>query len=210
MEQPTISVRPPQAEQANTRRFVGFVLVAFLHVFVIYAFMSGLAAHLVEKIPQQIKVQIVQEVVQSPKPPPPPPPKLDQPPPPYVPPPEITVETPTPPTNSITVQSKISGPAQQVDTALVPTAPLGNTHNCDSYYPPISQRLSEVGKVLVRYSVSPEGLIGNVSVAKTSGSVRLDTAAINCVRERWRNAPASQGGRAVASTSEAYVAFEMH
>jgi protein TonB len=182
------------------------MLVAAFHALVIYAFVSGLAAQLVQKFPIELKAQIIPPSLESTKPIPlPPPPKFVEP---YVPPPVITIQTQS--QSAITVQNKVVSPsAQSVVPVSGPTAPLGSTHNCDAYYPPISQRLNEQGKVLVRYNVSADGTISGVTVLQSSGLPNLDQAALQCVQEHWKNAPAVQNGKPVASTSEAVVSFEL-
>lgn len=85
--------------QPPSRRFVGFVVVAVLHVFIFYALVSGLARSVVEVVRKPLEAKIIAELPPPPPPPPPPPkeiqkpappPKVKAPPPPYVPPPEIT------------------------------------------------------------------------------------------------------------------------
>lgn len=60
-------------------------------------------------------------------------------------------------------------------------------------YPPMSRRLGEEGKVVLRVRVSRDGLPLSVEVSKSSGYPRLDDAARVAV-ERWRFVPARQGG----------------
>ncbi len=208
MERPIlIRHRTPQAAR---QRALSLALVAALHLIVVYAFISGLAFRVVEKVPEELKAVIVPPKIVQPKPVPPPP-KLAEPPPPYVPPPDIVIESATPPTSTITTQSSAPGPSAQSNApADVATAPVGNTHNCDAFYPPISQRLAQQGKVLVRYTVGTDGRIVDVVIIQSSGFVPLDQAALQCVRQRWRNTPALQNGKPVQSTSEAYISFEMH
>jgi protein TonB len=159
---------------------------------------------------QDVKVAVVKEKTPEVKPPPPPPPDFKVPPPDYVPPPDITIATPVQ-TDAITqVQKKVAvqKPPPPV-TPVVPPRAVGNSHNCDSYYPPLSRRLSEEGKVLIRYSIDTAGNIGNATVVKSSGYSRLDQAAVQCVDSRWRSHPATQGGKPLAMNAEAYVVFRL-
>ena len=80
-----------------------------------------------------------------------------------------------------------------------PAHVVGNTHNCDAFYPEISRRRNESGDVLVRYDVSADGSITHVAVVKSSGYPELDLAAVTCVSTRWRDAPARRDGVPVAS-----------
>ena len=111
MQQPDHLKSFQPAQQATPRRFVSLGFVALFHVLVIYAFASGLANHLVEKIPVDIITKVEPPKLPDVKPPPPPPPDLAKPPPPYVPPPDIVIQQETTNTNAITVQH-----TQQVTT----------------------------------------------------------------------------------------------
>lgn len=63
-------------------------------------------------------------------------------------------------------------------------------------YPPMSRRLGEEGKVVLRVRVSAQGQALSVEVRQSSGFTRLDDAARSAV-ERWRFVPARQGEQAV-------------
>lgn len=63
-------------------------------------------------------------------------------------------------------------------------------------YPILSKRLGETGKVYLRVHVLPSGQPDQVEVRTTSGSARLDNAAMEAVR-RARFVPRRVGGEAV-------------
>jgi protein TonB len=63
-------------------------------------------------------------------------------------------------------------------------------------YPPISRRLKEQGKVMLRVMVTTAGEPGSIEVDKSSGFERLDQAAIEAVKQ-WRFVPAKRGEQAV-------------
>ena len=65
-------------------------------------------------------------------------------------------------------------------------------------YPPLSRRLGEEGKVLLRVFVEPGGTAGQVEIKASSGSPRLDQAAMDAVR-RWQFVPARRGDEAVGA-----------
>jgi protein TonB len=89
--------------------------------------------------------------------------------------------------------------------------PVGDTHDCVSFYPPESLHASEAGSVVVGYDVGADGAIGNVHLVKTSGFDRLDQAALTCARQAWRNTPAMKGNDPVASPGHlSIVTFEVH
>src|SRR5271170_4594759 len=93
MQQPQHDLRPMGAAQATPRRFISVVAVGLLHVLVIYALASGLAAQLIQKLPEDITTEVIKEKPPDQnKLPPPPPPEMVKPPPPFVSPPDINVQ----------------------------------------------------------------------------------------------------------------------
>lgn len=207
MQQPD-HLRSFQTTQSTPRRALSFGFVALLHVFVIYAFASGLANHLVQKMPEMIKAEVVKEVIPVKPPPPPPPPDLAKPPPPFVPPPEITIQTEAPPTNTITVQNKVAAPPPPKEVGISAPASIGRAHDCQSYYPPIAQRLNQEGTVRVSFTITPDGSVSDPKVVESSGHDSLDQAALRCV-PGWHYKPAMQNGAPVQTTWQADVKFKM-
>ena len=123
--------------------------------------------------------------------------------------PELNIASDT--NNAITAVQSVQPTQTAPPTAEVaPTAPkaVGHTHNCDTYYPDMSKRLNEQGTVIVQYVVGTDGSISNVAVRTSSGSDRLDQAAINCVTSRFRSEPATEGGKPVAVTTASAIQFK--
>lgn len=75
-------------------------------------------------------------------------------------------------------------------------------------YPPLSRRLGEEGRVVLRVEVSAEGKPVQVVLKDSSGFERLDQAALDTV-SRWQFSPAQQGGRAVASKVDVPILFKL-
>ncbi|MDO9598734.1 MAG: energy transducer TonB [Azoarcus sp.] len=75
-------------------------------------------------------------------------------------------------------------------------------------YPPLSRRMREEGKVMLRVVVKPDGLPGRIETARSSGSERLDEAARNAV-SRWRFVPARQGERAIEASVLVPIIFKL-
>ncbi|GHT93664.1 hypothetical protein AGMMS49545_13440 [Betaproteobacteria bacterium] len=75
-------------------------------------------------------------------------------------------------------------------------------------YPPMSQRLREEGKVMLRVFVSPDGSPQDIEIKQSSGSARLDEAAKATVH-RWRFVPARRGNAAVAAWVVVPIAFKL-
>lgn len=66
-------------------------------------------------------------------------------------------------------------------------------------YPAMSRRLGEEGRVEVEVQVQPDGLPSKVSLKRSSGYERLDSAALEAIK-RWKFVPAKRNGEAVAAS----------
>jgi protein TonB len=76
-------------------------------------------------------------------------------------------------------------------------------------YPEMSRRLGEEGVVRLSVMIQADGRVTEVSVLKSSGSSRLDAAAIAAVR-RWHYLPARRNGEAIAWRHTQPVAFSLN
>ncbi len=210
MEQPAHDLRAhvPTAIETTGQRSVSLVVVGAIHVGLAFALIAGLKSGLIDKLPEELKAEVVQPKEDI-KPPPPPPPDLAKPPPPFVPPPEINIAADAAPTTAIAAVSNVpTPPAPAVPST--PSKAVGRTHDCQTYYPELSRKLNETGSVLVRYDVGADGAISNVAVVKSSGSDRLDQAAVSCVSSKWRNTPAMQGDTPIATPNhQAIIQFKI-
>jgi periplasmic protein TonB len=187
MRAPSQDLRPIPQVTAKSSRAVSLTLVAVLHVAIIYALASGLAHQMVELLPQNVQVNIIppQETKNEP---PPPPPTFKQPPP-FVPPPDVNIDlSQAPATTAITAQST----QKLVDSAPVPSR--RNTISANDY-PPLSVKLSEEGTVLVKVLIMPDGSVGDVQLAKSSGFQRLDDKTLDIIKNRWHYSPPTREGK---------------
>lgn len=75
-------------------------------------------------------------------------------------------------------------------------------------YPSLSRRMGEEGKVMLRAYVLPSGKPESVELKHSSGSARLDEAALAAVR-KWRFVPARKGGDAVAAWVLIPISFRL-
>jgi len=75
-------------------------------------------------------------------------------------------------------------------------------------YPLAARRAGEQGTVTLKVLVSSEGLPQRVAIEKTSGSSRLDAAALDAVR-RWRFVPARRGATPIKSWVLVPVVFRL-
>ena len=102
-------------------------------------------------------------------------------------------------------------PIQAVEVAAPITPPNFTAAYLDNpapVYPPLSRRAGEQGRVLLRVHVSAQGGALEVDIAKSSGSPRLDSAAVDAVR-RWRFVPARQGEKPVAAWVLVPISFSL-
>jgi protein TonB len=207
MDQPFHSVRNIPQRTITPQRALGMAAAVLLQAGFVYALVSGLAATMIQKLPDVLKVDVEREKI-VPKPPPPPPPQVDIPPPPTAPPPEINIQVDAP-APSITVTNKPPPPPPVVHQAVSTPVSIGRPHVCGGqYYPEVSVRLNEEGTATAAFHVMPDGSVSNVSIAKSSGSDRLDNATITCVGH-WRYKPATQDGNAVEMPWQAAVQWKL-
>lgn len=75
-------------------------------------------------------------------------------------------------------------------------------------YPPISRRLGEQGLVLLQVQVTADGAVGSVELQTSSGSTRLDQAALEAVK-KWRFTPAKRGEQPVSASVVVPVRFSL-
>jgi protein TonB len=76
-------------------------------------------------------------------------------------------------------------------------------------YPALSQRLGEQGTTRLKCTVGTDGKATDVSVANSSGSTRLDAAAVQYVKENWKWEPATRDGKPVADTIQVDVVWDL-
>jgi protein TonB len=76
-------------------------------------------------------------------------------------------------------------------------------------YPSASRALDEEGSVVLTVSIDAAGRVTGVSLLHSSGFSRLDSAALDFARRRWRFEPALQDGRPMASTRTITVRFSL-
>jgi protein TonB len=208
MEQPFHSMRTVPNKAITPQRVVGMVAAVALQAGFVYAIVSGLAATLIQKLPEELKVAVEQEKI-IPKPPPPPPPQVDLPPPPVAPPPVINIQTDAPASPITVVNHAPPPPPAPVHTAVTTPVSIGRAHTCMDKYPEVSVRLNEEGTTTLSFKVMADGSVSNVSVAKSSGSDRLDNAAVSCAG-RWHYKPQTVDGQAQETNWQANVQWKLH
>lgn len=104
-----------------------------------------------------------------------------------------------------------SNPGPATPAAAPVTAARFNAaylNNPEPKYPPLSRRLGEEGKVLLKVKVSSEGLASTVDLEKSSNFERLDEAARQAVA-RWRFIPAKRGDEPIEASVIVPIVFRL-
>ena len=189
-----------------------------LHVGVLWALQAGLLHRVVEVfVPAQILVEMITPAEDKPEPPPPAPKLVKTKLTPVTPPAPLAVATPTPqptelapapvePSPPVNVSQKVASNATAIaSTAVAPSPPKMELPSSDADYlnnpkppyPPLSKRMGEQGKVVIRTLIGVDGMAQEASIHKSSGFDRLDQAALTTAR-KWRYVPGKRAGVAEA------------
>ena len=75
----------------------------------------------------------------------------------------------------------------------LPSSDADYLHNPKPPYPPLSKRLGEQGKVVVRTLIGVDGTAQKAEIKQSSGFDRLDQAAL-ATALRWRYVPGKRAG----------------
>jgi protein TonB len=195
-------------KKSTSRRTGLLIVVAALHVLIVYglmvatgvvrqpAFVTPLEAVFIPETTQpeeQPQVKIKPEIEQ--------PVAVDQPP------PELQVEEAVTPPSEVPIPASanaIAGSQQQG----APAKDLKTSNRVDPTYPPASRRAGEQGTVRLKVLVDTNGRPSNVEVSQSSGSQRLDQAAIDAVR-KWRFEAATDGQKKIQAYTQVAVTFKL-
>lgn len=176
------------------------IIVAGLHLVVIWALVNGIGMHAPGAVgpPDMVSHVIIGRQVPRVEqliPPEPIPPVIH----PFVPLPPLVMPPPEAPTtaqptiDSLPQVSEGPGTAQTEPTiaaaAVDPRRPLTQPP-----YPPASIRSGEEGALALDVLVGADGRVRDAKVSRSSGSARLDVAAMNEAKLRWRLRPATRNG----------------
>lgn len=205
----------------DPRRVAAFVGIAALHVAALAAllFVRGTPAQPLPAVQAPtMMVTFISETPPQPEPTPPPPQPVKPKPQPKM------IATPKPTPLAITAPPIEEAPVAEapVDetppTASVPAAPAAvippnfvaaYLNNPGPRYPSQSIRMREQGTVMLLVLVNAQGRAEKVTVDTGSGYSRLDEAAVDVVRSRWRFVAAKQGDQAVAAWVKVPITFEL-
>ena len=207
--------------QRLSRYAVIALMVLLLHIGLIWALQSGLLMRTAELlVPAEVLAQLIEPPVPKPEPAPVPPPRTVIPTPavqkktipipavrPQAQPQPAAIADPAPSSNAPTgnlAPAVLAPPAPEVTapSAPAPAAPprvelpssnADYLQNPKPAYPPLSKRLGEQGKVIVRVLIGADGVPQKAEIRQSSGFDRLDQAALNTAL-KWRYVPGKRGG----------------
>ena len=195
-------------------RGVALIAVIILHIFVGWAFYTGLAGKLMQKVIPPVEIAQIDKPKEVDKPPPPPP-KLEEVKP-FVPPPEfVDIQAPQQETTAITQTTQVNRPAPPPVVAAPPKPgtpirmdPKHPLKIGEDYYPDASKRANEEGRCIVLMTVAADGRITNESIQTSSGFPRLDEACLKGVHGQ-RMLPATEEGKPVEKTVSIPIVWKL-
>jgi len=117
-------------------------------------------------------------------------------------------EGPVPPAPPVPVQQVEAPPAPPAPPKMIPASALQYLEAAPPEYPRVSRRLNEAGTVMLRLYIDERGLPATVQVNRSSGSSRLDEAALAAVK-KWRFKPYAENGQPMAGWAVIPVIFEL-
>jgi TonB family protein len=202
-----------------SRRTLSFLLIAGLHVLLIYAFATAFVQHVKVAIPAATHGEVIVET----RPQPPPPPltagvsltpvrTTDLV---FTPPKDIDLNTDH--DDNDLIRGTLTEPPGRQDAPpgrtvnRVPGGPGPGFPTTDDYYPDTSRRLAETGAATVRVCVDPQGrLTGDPALAQSSGTRRLDAAALKLARAgSGHYRPTTEDGEPVSSCYAYRIRFTL-
>jgi protein TonB len=203
-----------QPSMFSGTRGAALVAVIILHIGIVWAFYTGLAGKLVQKIIPPVEIAQIDKPKDIDKPPPPPP-KLEEIKP-YVPPPEfVDIQQQEAPTNAITQIARTNVPPPPVAVAAPPrpgTPPRMDPRHPlkigEDYYPDASKRANEEGRCVVTVTVAVDGRITNEAIQTSSGFPRLDEACLKGVHGQ-RLLPATEDGKPIEKTVSLPIVWKL-
>ncbi len=197
--------------------------IILLHAVLLYALQSGLLRQAAQTLPNEVFATFItpEPAPDLPKPQPAPPKTVPVVKKTVAPPAARPVINTTPSPQAITAAPAAPEPAAPAAPAVTappapaaPAQPRTITTGIEylqaprAEYPPLSKRLGEQGKVILRVLVNDKGRPEQIEIQKSSGSARLDEAARQAV-SRALFKPFIDNGRAVAGSVSVPISFQL-
>ncbi len=178
------------------QRSTGIIIVVVFHALIIWGLAAGLDRKAIKHITEILKADVKEEEKKIEELPPPPPPDLKPPPIDFVPPPTLDFVPDTPAPQAIqAVQStakKVEAPPTQTKASM-PKKGLSRPE-----YPSQSIRLGEFGTTGLNLLLDAEGKVQDAQISSSSGSERLDSAALKHAKRSWKFNPCMVGDKPVS------------
>lgn len=187
-------------QKMSGNRVTALIIVALLHVVLIYGLVTGLAYEGVKKVIKRVTTVDIEEEVKKEEEPPPEPPKIETPPPPVAPPVKIdiapsppkieTVPKPPPPAPIV-----LAPPAPPPPPPPKPATPRNNpgTWATPNDYPSRALREDREGTTTFRVTIDGDGRVASCQIVQSSGHADLDEATCKNVSRRARFRKPSEG-----------------
>ncbi len=121
---------------------------------------------------------------------------------------QSNLPAPAAPVAAPPVEIQPTPPAPPAPALVQPRFDADYLKNPAPAYPPLSRRMGEEGKVILRVLVNIQGSADSIEVRTSSGSQRLDDAAVNTVKH-WKFIPAKRGDTAVQSAVLVPIIFKL-
>lgn len=208
-------------QQMSGNKIFSIIIVALIHVVVIYALVTGLAYSAAKKIAERMEIIDVQEEPPEEEPPPPPPPDKPLPPPPVVsPPPIVRMPSPPPPITTTRTPPPVFVPTPTVAPPPPPPAAPSKaraasvkgrwTSRLQENYPSRAQREEREGTVRVNLTIGSDGRVTACRVSSSSGHADLDEAACSGMMRYGRFDPAlDDAGNPTTGSFSTSVRYEI-
>ncbi len=116
----------------------------------------------------------------------------------------IVTPPPAPPQPVEPIAAKPQPPA----TVIPPQFNADYLNNPAPQYPTVSRRLGEEGRVMLRVFVDDRGLPARVEMRSSSGHERLDSVALETVKQ-WKFVPARRGDQAISAWVLVPISFSL-
>ncbi len=182
-------------------RLTALIIVAVLHVVLIYGLVTGLAYEGVKKVIKRVTTVDIEEEVKKEEEPPPPPKKVDMPPPPVAPPVKIDVSVRPPQIETVAKAPPapppivLAPPAPPPPPPPKPAEPRNNpgTWATPNDYPSRALREDREGTATFRVTIDENGRVASCQIVQSSGHADLDEATCSNVSRRARFRKPSEG-----------------
>jgi protein TonB len=181
-------------QQNTQQRSIGIFIVIAFHVLLIWALANGLGTTIVTIFaPEPIKLAPVEQKI--------PPPQTVDPLEPVINKPTKIVITPNELTNLTfdDIQPPVVTGVGTDESGIAPTLSKPKLLRASKPdYPSAAARLGEEGATSLKLLINTDGRVADAQLVTSSGSSRLDEAAIKHAKRNWAFSPCIEGGKAVA------------